>query len=642
MANLDTKDYVLSNKFEIQGIQTSDLHPESKLLVEDSSSGERYILEYFVNEELILYRVSYRDSEKLLRFLQKFPRPVQPPKTMVKPLELNSIPSFLQYIKVEKQPSQKVPRPVLDLLKVTFFKPKTPASDRNLSKVLDEVDAKQYLKDRYYTFIYSSELKMSHFVKNTLSKVKLLCKNKSSGSTEATIFYQRLLEETALSFTAFDMKYENLSTKLIKEEDNYEKLRQSLITQQWDISDHEELSQMKDALAKLNCIHKLRELKLQIIICLELLTFTTLDKNFINFESRYKKKLTQKAFLYSSNLIGRKRKTKTKKPKHEKSVPVDLCDTLDIWVDKLCITETILGINSSPTHPTELKIDTYIKTKLLRAASESSSPGFHKQVLLPFYSRKVPNAVNFVSNKMKGTSFNKKITENNNNKKETSHSQRKNSATVTPSYSISVRKRRSSSKLSDLLQGQPVNTLLQRTKSDLNLLEKRSTPVSDTPVERTSSSFYKAKSQMNDVENSGNQNGATLHRKHSELYDVDDHNSVFVNGKSVKLARLSSSVSSFQRVGKKQLDSSQALKAISSVRKASQVQVEETPKAKSNNIDVIESPQTAQIVNSPLMQFASTRTSPYDKLQTETQKIVDEREKGSTAPVRRVLFPTSP
>lgn len=643
MVNLNTKDYVLSNKFEIQGIQASELHPESKLLVEDSSTGERYVLEYFFNEELILYRLPYKESEKLLQFLLNFENTAQTSKSVLKQGDLNSIPSFLQYIKVENPPSQNRSRPLVDLQNVSFFKAKTPAPGGDLSKALDKLDAKQYFTDKYYTFIYSSELRMAHFVKNTLSKVKLLCKNKSSGSTEATILYQKLLEETALSFTAFDSKYENQSTELIKEEANVEKLRRSLLARNWEIHDYEELIEMNDALTKLNCIHKLRELKLQIVICLELLSFTTMDKNFINFESRYKKKLIQKAYLYSSsNFIGRKRKTKTKKIEHDTNVSIDLCDTLDIWVDKLCITETILGINSNSVHPTELKIDTYIKTKILRAASESSSPGFYKQVLLPFYSRKVPNAVNFVSNKMKGTSFNKKITENNKDKKDITRLEKKNSLTGTPSSNIPGQKRRSSSKLLDLLQGQSVNTLLQRTKSDLYLLERRSTPISDTPAERNSSSVLKASSQINDANVSGSQNRAGLHRRHSELYDADDHNSVFVNGKSVKLARFSSSVSSFQRVGKKQFENPEAVKNVSILNKAFQVQVEETPKAKSNNNDVIESPQTAQIINSPLMQFASTRTSPYDKLQTKKDPALDEQEKDSEKPVRRVLFPTSP
>lgn len=260
---------------------------------------------------------------------------------------------------------------------------------------IDHVDPKAYLETKYYESLFFINMPLAYFVKSNLSRLKNICKNNSSDS--ASMIYQTSLLELILRINEFDRRHAEAG--LLRDEIDNRILteKRKALLNKYCVSNQQALFH------DLSLILKMREIKLQILIILEEIHINNLDYNFINYEDRYESKMKKRSMNITKKMSLSKHKS-VKQSSEDKEPTLDYCEQLDLYLDKLCIQDILL--ESEPVKPnTEGNIIEEYKKNLMNKNKECSSTGFANFVLIPYYSKKAPNAVQFIIKKLKGPSL---------------------------------------------------------------------------------------------------------------------------------------------------------------------------------------------------------------------------------------------
>lgn len=270
----------------------------------------------------------------------------------------------------------------------------------------NNIDPKTYLETKYYESLFFLHSPFAYFVKSYLSRFKNMCKVlPGNDSTDA---YHSLLLQMLLGIKAFDERHED--NALLKND-----LKNPIASARRDASLNKYSSlgdenHQNTSYRDLSTIFKAREIKLQIIVLLETIYLNDLDSHFKDYESRYQLRLKRRSVnVTKMRLLPVRSKIKTSTPhlEPEKELAIDYCEHLDLYLDKLCILDILLA--SEPSKPSaDENILQEHKKNMLNKNKETSSIGFTNYVLIPYFSRKVPNTVRFIIHKLKGPNLRSK------------------------------------------------------------------------------------------------------------------------------------------------------------------------------------------------------------------------------------------
>ncbi|GAV48321.1 hypothetical protein ZYGR_0I06180 [Zygosaccharomyces rouxii] len=284
---------------------------------------------------------------------------------------------------------------------------KPPGEDKSHNEVI-KLDPATFLEAKYYDSLFNIHLPLAYFVKSTLSRLKNAC-NVTFGKENA---YLTIILGILKRIDEFDQRHADGGLVIkdvgpIAAEKRQSCLEKFGVRVSGDFNDDN--NDQSSSIKELPGILKIREIKLQIIILLETIAHHQLDANFENFESRYKSKLKKRSLnLTKLRALPMKSKLNRRKPADnptKTTEQLDYCEQLDLYLDKICILDILLA--SEPAGPEDENIDTIQEHKknLLNKHKESSSAGFINYVLVPYFAKRVPNAVKFTIQKLKGPSL---------------------------------------------------------------------------------------------------------------------------------------------------------------------------------------------------------------------------------------------
>ncbi|AMD21294.1 HER015Wp [Eremothecium sinecaudum] len=457
-------------------------------------------------------------------------------------------------------------------------------------------DPVQYLSKKYYESLFQLRTPLAIFVKSKLVRLKILC----NGNGELS--YREVLETALLSHqdlvNRHDISHSGLLNYILPKDAN--ELLTKHIMKEFNIlldsTNPERISQTADLIF----ILKAREVKLQIILLIELITISKMDVNFKAFEDDYKKILKQRSLRVSKANFSIRRKRRAPIKQITASTQLSLLERLDFLLDKLSIIDILL--NSEPSIPESNKqkkelssanLIAELKRHMLINENEASSIGFLTYVLIPYWSKKSPHTVSFIANKIEGSYVRKdpsfkqpKLNRSEDQPVTSRHSSF--SSTVTSTVSQPVRtslppnmhnvslpallKSETQSSFTDFFSSttsgnkRPAMLLKSNTDLALNRLEKRQMSASDMSTLK----ILPKQNQINGTE-------------HTTL------------SKGIPLSIHSSAVQSFKRVGKRKLDSS----SHEDSKTQGIVQVTATP---AKHLTLTKSIRPLEIVESPLIE----------------------------------------
>ncbi|SCU96961.1 LAMI_0F08372g1_1 [Lachancea mirantina] len=270
---------------------------------------------------------------------------------------------------------------------------------------------KQYLIRKYYENVFALSLPIAYFVKSAMVKVRNFCQSAST-SPESDLSLQVVLSRMTLTIDEFDMRHDTAGHDLVASS-----LGSPMIEEQR----RKALASIgisakppKPVILALSDVIKAKEIKLQIILLLELIDINRMDTQFDNFEVKYKKRMEMRARNVAK--LRRIRVGKGKKTRHRADrMKLDFCERVDIFVDKLCIIDSMLSTEIMGEHlpgDDDTIVGDVLDTlkehtkSMADPTKEPSSQGFLTCVLIPYYAQRTPNAVSFIRQKIKGLSFN--------------------------------------------------------------------------------------------------------------------------------------------------------------------------------------------------------------------------------------------
>lgn len=300
---------------------------------------------------------------------------------------------------------------------------KPPGEDKSHNEVI-KLDPVSFLENKYYDSLFNIHLPLAYFVKSTLSRLKNAC-HVTFGKESA---YFTVILGSLKRIDEFDQRHAD-GGLMIKDVGKVAAEKRRSFLEKFGVNingyDTENNSDQSSSIKELPGILKIRETKLQIIILLEAIVCQKLDSNFENFENRYKSKLKKRSLnLTKLRALPMKSKLNRRKSSNnlKTSEQLDYCEQLDLYLDKICILDILLA--SEPAVPGDENIDTIQEHKknLLNKHKESSSVGFVNYVLIPYFAKRVPNAVRFTIQKLKGPSLKSRRTSERNVPEKTSSS----------------------------------------------------------------------------------------------------------------------------------------------------------------------------------------------------------------------------
>ncbi|AET38023.1 Sld3p Ecym_2277 [Eremothecium cymbalariae DBVPG len=488
-------------------------------------------------------------------------------------------------------------------------------------------DPIQYLNKKYYETLFQLGVPLALFVKSKLSRLKNICKNKQAN------LYRDVLSIMILDLAEFggrhDAEHQGL---LIYELPSYAaELREKYIINQFHIHNLRDNKGQASYVKDLIMILKARELKLQIILLLEIISLEKMDACFKDFELKYRSNLDKRSLeVTKANPMFRRRR-KENQHKATKKKKLDLCEQLDILLDKLTIADILLTTEPRIHIDEEKKQDQTpqekileLKRNMLNKGKEVSSLGFISYVLVPYWSKRTPNVVAFIIKKIKGPSLQKNLPSSTRSSslpsEEPSIASRRSSLSSTTNSScpsspkttqlkiasgssaVNLLNSRTSSNLVEFLESD--NSLgkrpsLSRTNSDLSLnrLQKRQLPASDL-------------ASMNILRNQVSFDGTS------------SFTSVYGRYKSTARAV----TQSFRRVGKRKLQPMTEDKPVDETRYDIQVTATPIKEAKSSKpvdrLQVIESPVATN--TSPAKSLIEIAATPLKRRLSVKQRFQDE------------------
>ena len=494
----------------------------------------------------------------------------------------------------------------------------TPPGATNIEhKSSSHIDPEVYLTTKYYETLFSPELPLAYFVKTTLPRFSNLCKRQDPDNNG---LMSKVLQTLLLTASEFDSRHSEaqfLST--ISEDSTFNKTRKHCLAKyNVHIQIDGDSSSVSDRGKDLALVLKSREIKLQMLLLLQLIEMNDLDKNFKNFQERYGKKLKKR----SLNVTRRQRHKKVNAQTTTNTEP-DYCELLDLYLDKLSILEMLLdtGLGTSTTKkapPSDDKVHE-CKMGLLDKSKESSSTGFTRYILIPYFSKKMPKTVKFIMHKIKGPSLKpvnlaSKRTLGVTSVTPQDSAQPTTGNSPTPSRSPSIRSLSANSYSRPHLSRKP--SLSSQTTQLLtpDLLESRTNSnLSEFLEADTKSSFHKIPSSLSRTTSDLVMNH--LQRRQLSVTDLATTKEAAVTGTTAHRSKtfastqddsINTSMSSqisFRRVGKRKL--TVAEKKVSQplpIQSPDKVQVMATPMGKRGNDRVTKQLNMDRIVESPPVQ----------------------------------------
>ncbi|EDO19449.1 hypothetical protein Kpol_1002p97 [Vanderwaltozyma polyspora DSM 70294] len=398
----------------------------------------------------------------------------------------------------------------------------TPPDIMNSEIEKKPLEPRTYIENKYFDTLYGTNIPIAYFVKSNLSRLRNICK--ANFKDQPFLQYQTITTSLLLDLNTFDKKY-NGNGLLNNNSDNelIENNRLSFLKKFNVVPNPDSNLQITELIT----ILKARELKLQIIMLLEIIFINDLDSRLINFENDYKTKLKKRSLNVTRRGIRSKRKSSSNNKVVKETI--DYCEQLDLYLDKLNILDILLASEHTIKEDTDIDLIKEQKLNMLNRHKENSSLGFINYILIPFFTKKVPNTVQFIINKLKVPNLKSQNLRQQNtgdlNAKRTVSSE---SLDPSNEFTFSRRDSRSSSRVSSspsspnvrslpLLQRRNTTDLsathmfnsrtssnltefidsnskiaqrplgMSKTKSDLNLLQKRQLSVSEFSSNNTNS-----------------------------------------------------------------------------------------------------------------------------------------------------------
>ncbi|SCU77974.1 LADA_0A03136g1_1 [Lachancea dasiensis] len=268
-------------------------------------------------------------------------------------------------------------------------------------------DPRIYLQRKYYETVFSFHIPLAYFVKSNLPRTKVMTQDQEQLGSSS--MYQRLLADFLLTVDEFDARHKDNIMETDLNSEICSEVRQNCLNKVGDLI----VSGGPTVLSNLLLVYKVRELRLQIIILIELIVSSSMDANLANFEERYGDRLQKRAKKVANKGLSSKLRRK-KAHKTSRTLSLDYCEQLDIYLDKLSIIDMML-VNDISIKKIEPNNNDAAKSAIERSqglirsmanpGQESSSYGFTTYVLLPYYRKRAPHAVSFVSKRLKSPRF---------------------------------------------------------------------------------------------------------------------------------------------------------------------------------------------------------------------------------------------
>ncbi|UCS20253.1 uncharacterized protein HLK63_F06809 [Nakaseomyces glabratus] len=317
-------------------------------------------------------------------------------------------------------------------------------------------DPKIYFNQRYYSTLFELDNAITYFVKSHLPRVRNLFKANTSTSDYLSQ-YIALIKSSLIPVRNFDERHtlNGLTTLLSTFDPNSEILE--LLTASQNLTDDSLGNDLSEKMLMLSVL-KYRELKIQVVLLLEMMHLLSLDEQFDSFEKQYKNKLEQRSRNVNRSSFMQRRSRTRKNPSTSRELDspkgndinnnndnnsnnnvndgtfkittqtdtiqnniFDFYELLDIYLDKLLITDILMSstnldnnnTDSESDQPEENMVETkkynfqhYMK-RILDKNDEASVVGFVNYTLIPYYNRKAPNTIKFIIQKLKGPSMRK-------------------------------------------------------------------------------------------------------------------------------------------------------------------------------------------------------------------------------------------
>lgn len=508
----------------------------------------------------------------------------------------------------------------------------------------EEKCPKSYIHQKYYECLFDFKTPIAYFVKSSLLRFKNMCK--SQFNSNYMVEYQSILLELILKIPDFDQRYINnnifFKRDLIKNESCT--IYKQKCLKNYNISFEKKNDKNKKALIDdLITLLKFREVKLQIVLLLEIIYNDNLDSKFIDFEENYSKKFENRALTVARKSRSRKLKAKPNLQTQNNDLiintfttSVDWCELLDLYLDKLSIFEILLESDLISEHDkvkenSKTILEEY-KMNILNKSQESSLTGFLSYVLLPYFSRLLPYTIKFTTKKLKGPTLKSKrniskkskgasqsqllsnysVVSNDRNSilerdsdplppktfSESPHLSRSDfsrQSTVAKSFtSKTIHLSKAKSNLSQFLQAETNPSFLTRTQSDLamNNLQKRQLPISNfnitenKNVENNEKENVEYNSEFNDAKLIRNEFGETQNLQTK----VTKHSLHMMH--------------SFRRVGKlRKSNSVLKLERQNTTLGSSNIEVMATPLKRDSNSQNYKKKTFSNIIESPAINF---------------------------------------
>ncbi|QID84978.1 DNA replication regulator sld3 [Saccharomyces pastorianus] len=527
-----------------------------------------------------------------------------------------------------------------------------PPDMKGQSKVnVDHSDPKEYIENKYYEALFSIHVPLAYFVKSNLVRVKNTCRTKY-GSGSYKIAYQAILQKFLLSIVQFNDRHDN---RLLLEPFGSpiaDEKRNGCLTKFVIQSGNNNGSTVAD----LCVIFKSREIKLQILLLLEIIGLNNLDCNFKDFEKKYKSKLKKRSLNLTKQRLIRRRPKKAIKQQNKDiekiATPLDYCEQLDLYLDRACILDILLSSETPNPDAIEITNGTIQehKNNILNKNKEASLVGFINYVLIPYFTKKVPHAVDFIIQKLKGPSMRpkrapKKITD-------TTGGSSPSTAELYNKLSTSQRTSRSS-----LVNSVPSSPALNGTEPNIFSRKSITTPIPELLNFRTNSNLNEfleseTRSLRRPSQLGRTKSDLTMNHLQKRQFSVSDLSKSRIPSPSTIPLKTTfsrtvngvhtSTNNSFRRVGKRK-DINETVPSNESIDPEENVQVQATPAAKNRTTTPNKRAQLQSIVESPLNPKPDTlhegvenpqrKISPLAATLTKTSS-----ENNSKRRVRRRLF----
>ncbi|CAI4061732.1 hypothetical protein SKDZ_07G1460 [Saccharomyces kudriavzevii ZP591] len=513
----------------------------------------------------------------------------------------------------------------------------------------DYSDPKEYIESKYYDALFSIRTPLAYFAKSNLVRLKNTCRTKY-GNDSYKIAYQAILQKFLLSIVQFNSRHDNRILLEPLSSPIADVKRKGCLTK-FII----QINNKNDSTAADLCvILKSREIKLQVILLLEMIGLNNLDWNFKDFEKRYKSKLKKRSLnLTKKGLIRRRPKKIINEPDKniaQAATSLDYCEQLDLYLDRACILDILLSSetpNPDAINATNGTIQEH-KKNILNRNKEASLVGFINYILIPYFTKKVPHAVEFIIQKLKGPSMRpkkapKKISNGTN---ETSHS------TVDVYSKLPINQRTSRSLI---IKSVPSSPALRGTDSHVFNRMSKTSPGPELLNFRTNSNLNEflesdTRSLKRPFQLGRTKSDLAMNHLQKRQFSVSDLNTTRVpNPSAAPLKTFSRTAvsahtitnNSFRRVGKRK-DINETVHFSESINSEENVQVQATPASKKRTATPNKRAQLQSIVESPLNVKADppkdTGNSQKNISPIVPVSINTSSEKSSKRRVRRRLF----